>query len=92
MIIFVTPRKWSSCGYMEQLLLFQESPVEKLQREMQLVKESCNKSRKGQFAKIGSLTKEIQDLRADLEILKRGVCQQRISLVPTSDSLMEMCG
>lgn len=59
----------------EQFLLFPEPLEGKLLREVAEVKESLNKVRKGQFAKIGQLRKDYDQLKEDLEIIKRGICQ-----------------
>lgn len=60
---------------MEQLLLFQESKEERLEREVQRLKEQCENVRKGQFAKIGKLNKLYEDLSRELEIIKIGICK-----------------
>lgn len=62
----------------EQLLLFEEPLEGKLLREVREVKESLNKVRKGQFAKIGELRKMYNELHADLEIIKAGLCKNEL--------------
>lgn len=62
----------------EQLLLFEETTEEKLLRKMNELKDSQDKVRKGQFAKIGSNTKEISNIKERLDILERGICQSDI--------------
>lgn len=61
---------------MKQLLLFEESLEGKLLREVSELKESLNKIRKGQFAKIGELTKKYNDLRQEFDIINAALCQQ----------------
>lgn len=62
---------------MEQLRLFAETREEKLYREVQELKASIDRIRKGQFAKIGALQKKYDSLYEDMEILKKGLCQGR---------------
>ena len=59
---------------MDQLLLFEEPLEGKLLREVAELKISLSKVRKGQFAKIGELKKEYEELKSDMEIIKRGLC------------------
>ena len=54
------------------------TPYEKVLREVSDLRASQEKVRKGQFAKIGSNTKEITNLKERLEILERGICQSDI--------------
>lgn len=58
----------------EQLLFWELTPEEKILKEVRALKDSHEKVRKGQFAKIGSNTKRITTLEEDLEIMKKGVC------------------
>lgn len=60
---------------MEQLLLFPETREDKLEREMADLKKSCEKVRKGQFAKIGELTKMYYETKYELETLKEAICR-----------------
>ncbi len=60
---------------MEQLLLFAEPLEGKLLREVAELKESLNKVRKGQFAKIGDLSKKYDDLLNRLSIIEEGLCK-----------------
>ena len=62
----------------DQLLLFEESLEGKLLREVRELKESLNKVRKGQFAKIGELKKMYQSVYDDLEIIKSGLCKNEL--------------
>lgn len=60
-----------------QLEFFIETREEKLQREVEEIKESINKIRKGQFAKIGDLKKKYDELYADFEMMKSAICKGR---------------
>ena len=62
----------------DQLLLFEETLEGKLLREVRELKESVNKIRKGQFAKIGELRKMCQSHHDDLEIIKSGLCKNEL--------------
>jgi predicted nuclease with TOPRIM domain len=62
----------------EQLLLFDLTPQEKLRQDFDALKESTEKVRKGQFAKISANQKQINDVKERLEILERGICQSDI--------------
>lgn len=61
-----------------QLLLFEEPLEEKHKREMQELKESFEKVRKGQYAKITSLQKQVNDLRLEIEFLKINICRGKL--------------
>lgn len=60
---------------MEQLLLFEESREERLEREIKQLREQCEKVRKGQFAKIGELKKLYLDTHHELQVLKDALCR-----------------
>ena len=64
---------------MEQMLLFEETLEMKLIRETRELKESVDKIRKGQFAKIGELRKMYMSLLEDVEIIKRGLCRPQVT-------------
>ena len=66
----------------DQMLLFEESLEGKLIREVRELKESVTKIRKGQFAKIGELTKKYNTLMEDMEILKSGLCRSQLVQKP----------
>lgn len=57
-----------------QLLLFEEPREEKLIRELQALKEQCERIRKAQFAKINAVNKVAEDVKHELEILKKAMC------------------
>jgi hypothetical protein len=76
---------------MTQILLFEESLEGKLLREVRELKESVTKIRKGQFAKIGDLTKKYNLLLEDMEILKSNICRQSTSaLHSNNEKILEM--
>lgn len=52
----------------------EESRIDALEASFDKVKQSCDKVRKGQFAKIGELNKKIEDLEQRLAILERYIC------------------
>lgn len=60
---------------MEQPLLFEKSREEKLYDQVQSLKDSLDRVRKGQFAKIGALQKCYDDLKYEFELLKACICK-----------------
>lgn len=57
-----------------QLLLFPEiekSEVQLLRDEVERLQQTCDKVRKGQYAKLGDTTKLILEIKYELETLKR---------------------
>jgi hypothetical protein len=60
---------------MAQLLLFERNNEEKLMDEVKLLRESIDRIRKGQYAKLGALKKEIDDLKAEYKILLTSICR-----------------
>lgn len=59
---------------MEQLLLIPESREERLEREVQQLREQCDKIRKSQYAKIGELKKMYFDLHHEYQTLRLSIC------------------
>jgi hypothetical protein len=59
---------------MDQLLLFEDSREERLEREVKRLSDQCERVRKSQYAKIGELTKMYHETRHELEILKAAIC------------------
>lgn len=59
----------------EQLLLWQESKEEKLEREVKNLREQCEKVRKSQYAKIGELKKLYMDQKYEIDTLKAAMCR-----------------
>lgn len=55
---------------MAQLYLFEQSPEDKLRMEFDDVKRSCDKVRKGQFARIGEISKVVISLQQKIEHLE----------------------
>lgn len=70
----------------EQLLLFPETPEERVNREIKAFKEHIDKVRKSQYAEISTLKKHCAELKHELETLKRAMCQSN-SLEPDLLSL-----
>jgi len=63
---------------MEQLLLTIETKEEHLERELANLKIQQDKVRKSQFAKIGALTKTVNDLLQRMEIYDAYICKGRM--------------
>lgn len=75
----------------DQMLLFEESLEGKLLREVRELKESVTKIRKGQFAKIGDLTKKYNMLLVDMELLKANICRSStVALHSDNEKIVEM--
>jgi hypothetical protein len=62
----------------EQLLLFEEPLEIKLLREIKEVKQSLDKVRKGQFAKIGDIKKSVMEIMPRIEIIEKYICHSNI--------------
>jgi hypothetical protein len=69
---------------MKQLLLFPETLEASLLRQVQELKDShketkdsLSKVRKGQFAKLGDLTKKYTDLCSRLDVIEAGLCRMQ---------------
>ncbi len=58
-----------------QLMLFEETVEEKLMKRMKELEQKLERQRKGQFAKIGALTKMYEEAICDLEMLKANICK-----------------
>jgi hypothetical protein len=61
---------------MQQLMLFPPTQEEILIARINEMEGKLDRQRKGQFAKIGALQKKYDELLADMEIIKRGLCRQ----------------
>jgi hypothetical protein len=59
----------------KQLFLFEDSPIEKVQREIKLLHDKYDRMRKAQFAEIGVLKKKYDETKHDYETLKAAVCR-----------------
>lgn len=70
--------------------LFEEPLEGKLLREVRELKESVTKIRKGQFAKIGELTKKYNALMEDMEILKANICRPECKADLHNEKIVEM--
>lgn len=60
----------------QQLLLFEETREERLAKEIERLKEQCDKMRKGHFVRYNALTKIINELKSDLDILNANICKK----------------
>lgn len=61
----------------EQLMLFQESQEEKLERRMKDLEDKLDKMRKALFSKNANLNKMWQETLYDLETLKAAMCRTK---------------
>lgn len=68
-----------------QLLLFEETLDVKVKNELKKLKDSNDRSRKCQFAKIGEVRKMCNDLEERLAILEKGICQSTLQIVPKAE-------
>jgi hypothetical protein len=62
-----------------QLMLIEETPEDKIRREIQELRESQDKVRKSQFAKIGNLQKLYEETRHELHTLKAAICKNHLA-------------
>lgn len=53
----------------------EEAELEAMRESIDNIKKSCDKVRKGTYARIGELTKECYELRMRLEIIERNICR-----------------
>lgn len=60
---------------MEQLLLFEESKQEKMERELIRLRDQCERIRKGQYAKLTNLDRMYKHLNDEVEFLKANICK-----------------
>ena len=59
---------------MVQLDFLERDEITVMNDRISQLKYSCEKVRKGQFAKIGDLQKKYDDLAARMEIIERNIC------------------
>lgn len=64
-----------------QLMFFEETCEEKLMNEIKDLRESINRIRKGQFAKIGELNRLYLETKHELETLKHAICRNKIGYI-----------
>lgn len=76
---------------MEQLLLFQESREEKLEREVKNIREHCEKVRKSQYAKLGELKKLYLENKYELDTLKAAICKTTVVSLPPRSTTLWIC-
>jgi len=60
----------------QQLLLFEEVENNSLRREIEKLKEQCERQRKCLFAKTSANTKLLNELKDNLEILNANICKK----------------
>jgi Mg2+ and Co2+ transporter CorA len=58
-----------------QLDLFDNDEISLLKKKIEELEDKLDRQRKSQFAKIGENTKDILELKTDMEILKRNICK-----------------
>lgn len=58
-----------------QLDLFESLEASALKSELAEMRAAMDRQRKSQFAKIGSNTKEILELKAEMQMLKENICK-----------------
>lgn len=61
---------------MIQLELFEQDEITILRHKFNDLRDSTDRVRKGQFAKLGDLQKKYDDLLNRMEILERNLCQK----------------
>lgn len=59
----------------EQLLLFEDPIEDRLLRKVKELEEALERNRKSLHAKNGRLQKAVDDLQADMEFIKIGICK-----------------
>jgi len=60
-----------------QLDFFEETEISVLKARMDKVEDSASRCRKKQFAEIGTLRKEVLELKETVDILVRNLCQKK---------------
>jgi hypothetical protein len=60
-----------------QLLLFEDNPTDRMQREIDILHKKYDKLRKGQYAKLNELEKLYKNQHEDLEIIKSAICKNQ---------------
>ena len=60
---------------MIQLELFEQDEITILRHKFNDLKDSADRVRKGQYAKLGDLQKKYDDLLTRMEVLERHICQ-----------------
>lgn len=64
-------------GQYTQLRLFPPTTEEMLIARVNELEAKLERQRKGQFGKIGAVDKKCKDMLERLEIIERGICQQK---------------
>ena len=61
----------------KQLLIFEEKPEKKLQREVDELHAKYDKLRKGQYARLNELSKMFKEAKEDIDIIKSALCKNQ---------------
>lgn len=72
-----------------QLSLFEDPLDIKVKNELKKLKDSNDRSRKCQFAKIGEVRKWCVDLEERLAIIERGLCRNSLQIASNYDIFLE---
>jgi hypothetical protein len=65
----------------EQLLLFEDEPHVRLQREINLLNNKYDRLRKSQFSRIGELEKMYKETKSELDFIKSAICKSHVELL-----------
>jgi flagellar hook-associated protein FlgK len=63
---------------MQQLSFLEETKEDKLEKEIEMLKDQCERVRKAQFGKIAALTKLINELSYQLETMNSSICKGEV--------------
>lgn len=83
-------RKKKEITVEHQLMLFEEPIEGKLLREFGELKESVSKIRKGQFAKLGQLRKDYDELKEEMAFLKASICKAALQVKSSECEILQM--
>ncbi len=70
-----------SCGEVYQLDFFQDEDDMITQHKLMRLDETLHRIRKGLWARSNYQDKQINDLKEDLEFLKRMICRNELSVI-----------
>ena len=59
----------------QQLILFEEDPIEELRNEVKLLKKEVGNVRRGLFAKNAALSKQNMEISYEFQVLKSQICR-----------------
>ncbi len=74
----------------EQLLLFEDPIEDRLLRKVKQLEESLERNRKSLHAKNGRLQKAVDDLQADMDYIKIGICKASLHMEKHRCEIVEM--